>query len=115
MRIDVHTHVAFPEILEMAKTIKLRGDGPGKRDWVPAESRREHVRQAGEVEAKLADPVARLADMDAMGVDLQVVSMNLPMPVYWASAKHGRDIARRCNAMMAGFVSRMPDRFAGIG
>ena len=46
-RIDIHTHVAFPEILGMARAIKLRGNGPGKRDWVPAESKREHVRQAG--------------------------------------------------------------------
>jgi aminocarboxymuconate-semialdehyde decarboxylase len=37
-RVDIHTHVAFPEILNMARAIKLRGNGPGKRDWVPASS-----------------------------------------------------------------------------
>ena len=28
-RIDIHTHVAFPEVLAMARAIKLRGSGPG--------------------------------------------------------------------------------------
>ena len=89
-RIDIHTHVAFPEILAMARGIKLHGNGPGKRDWVPAQSRGEHSRQADAAEDKLKDPHARLADMDAMGVDVQVVSMNLPTPCYWANARLGR-------------------------
>ena len=99
----------------MAKAIKLRGNGPGKRDWVPAELRKEHARQAHEVDAKLTDPKARLADMDAMGVDMQVVSMNLPTPCYWANAKTGALIARACNKAMANFVAAMPQRYVGIG
>ena len=113
--IDVHTHVAFPEILSRARAIKLRGSGPGKRDWVPQESRREHARQAQDAQDKLTDARARLADMDAMGVDIQVVSMNLPTPCYWASADVGAKIARACNDWMAEFVHAVPDRFVGIG
>lgn len=114
-RIDVHTHVAFPDILAMAKTIRLRGDGPGKRDWVPAESRQEHARQTRAIDDKLTDPRARLADMEAMGVDMQVVSMNLPTPCYWANARTGAQIARACNDEMARFVAALPDRYVGIG
>jgi aminocarboxymuconate-semialdehyde decarboxylase len=114
-RVDIHTHVAFPEILRMARAIKLRGNGPGKRDWVPAPSRREHSRQAEEAQDKLTDPRARLADMDAMGVDVQVVSMNLPTPCYWANAPLGAKIARACNELMAEFVAAMPERFVGLG
>ncbi len=114
-RIDIHTHVAFPEILVMARAIKLRGNGPGKRDWVPAQSRGEHSRQADAAEDKLKDPHARLADMDAMGVDVQVVSMNLPTPCYWANARLGAQVARACNEQMASFVGVMPERFVGIG
>jgi aminocarboxymuconate-semialdehyde decarboxylase len=111
----VHTHVAFPEILAMARAIKLRGNGPGKRDWVPAQSRQEHARQTRAIDSKLTDPKARLADMAAMGVDMQVVSMNLPTPCYWANARTGARIARACNDEMARFVAAMPDRYAGIG
>ena len=114
-RIDVHTHVAFPEILAMAKAIKLHGNGPGKRDWVPPQSRQEHARQTRAIDDKLTDPRARLADMDAMGVDLQVVSMNQPTPCYWANARTGRAIARACNVAMARFVAAMPERYVGIG
>ena len=114
-RIDIHTHVAFPEILAMTRAIKLRGNGPGKRDWVPAESKREHMRQAGAAEDKLTDPHARLADMEQMGVDIQVVSMNLPTPCYWASARTGIRISRACNELMARFVAAVPERYVGIG
>jgi aminocarboxymuconate-semialdehyde decarboxylase len=114
-RIDIHTHVAFPEILAMARGIKLRGNGPGKRDWVPAQSRGEHSRQAEAAEDKLEDPHARLADMDAMGVDVQVVSMNLPTPCYWANVRVGAQIARACKDRMGAFVGVTPERFVGIG
>jgi aminocarboxymuconate-semialdehyde decarboxylase len=114
-RIDVHTHVAFPEILAMARSIKVHGSGPGKRDWVPAESRQEHARQTSAIDDKLTDPRARLADMKAMGVDMQVVSMNLPTPCYWANGRQGAEIARACNRLMAEFVNAMPERYVGIG
>jgi aminocarboxymuconate-semialdehyde decarboxylase len=114
-RIDIHTHVAFPEVLAMARAIKVRGNGPGKRDWVPSESRQEHARQTRAIDDKLTDPRARLADMKAMGVDMQVVSMNLPTPCYWANARKGAKIARACNTLMAEFVGAMPDRYVGIG
>jgi aminocarboxymuconate-semialdehyde decarboxylase len=114
-RIDVHTHVAFPDILAMARSIKLRGNGPGKRDWVPAESRQEHTRQTRAIDDKLTDPRARIADMEAMGVGMQVVSMNLPTPCYWANGRKGAEIARACNERMAEFVAAMPERYVGIG
>lgn len=113
--IDMHTHIVIPEVLARAKAVKLRGQGPGKRDWIPAESRKIHAAHSAGVDEKLRLGAARIADMDAMGVDIQVVSMNLPTPSYWAAAKTGREIARVCNDGIAAFVAAMPDRFVGIG
>ena len=111
----MHTHVALPEVLEMARKVKVRGSGPGKQNWIPAGSSREHDRQAKAVAKKLVEPKARLADMKAMGVDIQVISMNLPTPAYWADGATGQRIARACNEGIAEFVAKAPDRFIGIG
>ena len=111
----MHTHVALPEVLEMARKVKVRGSGPGKQNWIPAGSSREHNRQAKAVAKKLVEPKARLEDMDAMRVDIQVISMNLPTPAYWADGATGQRIARACNEGIADFAAKAPDRFIGIG
>jgi aminocarboxymuconate-semialdehyde decarboxylase len=114
-RIDIHTHVELPEVKELAGKIKMRGKGPGKQDWVSPASAAEHTRQTKLIMPKLTDPKVRLKDMDAMGVDIQVLSSNLPTPAYWANGKTGQAVARACNEGVAGMVSADPDRFVGIG
>ena len=114
-RIDIHTHVDLAPVKEIARTIRVRGKGPGKQDWVAPDSAAEHARQTREIMPKLTDPRVRMRDMDAMGVDIQVVSMNLPTPAYWADGRTGQRVARACNEGIAEFVSAAPDRFVGIG
>jgi aminocarboxymuconate-semialdehyde decarboxylase len=114
-RIDMHTHVEVPEVRDLARRIRLRGSGPGKQDWVPAQSRGEHARQTGDITTQLTDPDTRAADMDAMGVDIQVISMNMPTPAYWTNGRLAQQICRAANDGIAAFVRRRPDRFVGIG
>ncbi len=114
-RIDIHTHVTVPEVQSLARQVKLRTKAPGSQDWVPEVSRKIHAAANKSVDAKLRDPKARLDDMDEMGVDIQVVSQNLPNVAYWASNALGQKIARACNDGIARFVEKMPDRFVGVG
>lgn len=114
-RIDIHTHVELPQVKALARKIKVRGSGPGKQDWVSPASAAEHARQTRAIMPKLTNPKVRLRDMDAMGVDIQVVSMNLPTAAYWADGKTGQAVARACNEGIAEFVSAAPERFVGIG
>jgi aminocarboxymuconate-semialdehyde decarboxylase len=114
-RIDVHTHVALPEVLALAKKVKVRGKGPGKQHWVPRPSLKYHSQQSVFPAATLTTPKARLKDMDKMGVDMQVISMNLPTPAYWADGETGQKIARQCNESVAEFVATYPDRYVGLG
>jgi len=113
--IDIHTHVAFPEVQALARKVKVRGSGPGKQNWIPPASRKAHSRQASSMGRKLIDEKARLKDMDRMGVDIQVVSMNLPTPAYWADGATGQKIARTCNETMAEFIQNGGERFIGMG
>ena len=114
-RIDIHTHVEIPEVKALASKIRIRGSGPGKQDWVSPASAAEHARQTKAIMPKLTKPKVRLKDMDAMGIDIQVVSMNLPTSAYWADGKTGQAVARACNEGIAEFVSADANRFVGIG
>jgi len=114
-RIDIHTHVALPEVQALARKVNMRGKGAGKEDWIAPASAKEHARQTKVMLPKLTKPKARLKDMDRMGIDIQVISMNLPTPSYWATGEVGQTIARTCNESIAEFVAAVPDRYVGIG
>jgi aminocarboxymuconate-semialdehyde decarboxylase len=56
----------------------------------------------------------RLKDMDAQGVDVQVLSIHTPFFGYHLDAVQGRRLAREVNDEIAGIVRRWPQRFAGL-
>jgi predicted TIM-barrel fold metal-dependent hydrolase len=79
------------------------------------------LRDAGErspvierVAARLDDlGSGRLADMDAAGTDVQVLSHNVPGPEAFA-ARDAVAVAREMNDELAGAIRAHPDRFAGF-
>jgi predicted TIM-barrel fold metal-dependent hydrolase len=64
----------------------------------------EQVREVGEV---------RIAEMDAAGIDVQVLSLNSP-GVEQLDAAEARTLAREANEFVAAAVNRHPTRFAGF-
>src|SRR5256884_2530603 len=56
----------------------------------------------------------RLKDMDAQGVDVQVVSIHPPFFGYPLDPAQGRALAREVNDEIAGMVLEWPQRFAGL-
>jgi aminocarboxymuconate-semialdehyde decarboxylase len=59
-------------------------------------------------------PEERLQDMDAQGVDMQVLSIHTPFFGYHLPGEEGRALAREVNDEIAGIVRRWPQRFAGL-
>ncbi len=59
------------------------------------------------------DPVARLADMDAAGVDLQVLTLTTP-GVHIEERKRGIELARLVNNAFAELNGRYPTRFTAL-
>src|SRR5262245_17250878 len=59
-------------------------------------------------------PEQRLQDMDAQGVDVQVISIHTPLFGYHLDAAQGRALAREVNAEIAGMTRQWPRRFAGL-
>jgi aminocarboxymuconate-semialdehyde decarboxylase len=59
-------------------------------------------------------PEERLKDMDAQGVDVQVVSIHTPFFGYHLDPVQGRALARDVNDEIAGMTRQWPQRFAGL-
>ena len=57
----------------------------------------------------------RLADMDAMGVDVQVISPSPTQYYYWADADLAREVVRVQNEAIAALCRAHPTRLAGFG
>ena len=59
-------------------------------------------------------PEERIADMDAQGVDVQVVSIHTPFFGYHLDPTRGRELAREVNDEIASMTKQWPARFAGL-
>jgi aminocarboxymuconate-semialdehyde decarboxylase len=59
-------------------------------------------------------PEERLKDMDAQGVDVQVISIHTPFFGHHLDADRGRALAREVNDEIAAMTRQWPRRFAGL-
>jgi aminocarboxymuconate-semialdehyde decarboxylase len=59
-------------------------------------------------------PEERLHDMDAQGVDVQVISIHTPFFGYHLDPAQGRALARDVNDEIAALTRQWPQRFAGL-
>ena len=59
-------------------------------------------------------PEERLIDMDEQGVDIQVVSIAVPLMGYHLEPAQGRQLAREVNDEIASMTRQWPHRFAGL-
>ena len=100
--IDVHSHVRVPEAWELVK------------DRIAREGRYGDMAQANpDNVGNIRNVDKRLADLDAMGIDVQAVSIN---PFwYWADEELARKIIQVQNEKIAALCAAHPDRFVGLG
>lgn len=115
---DVHAHLLLPalhaeverrapELVAEAAALELRRNG--------AESLRNNGPMIGARIPRLTDVGARLAAMDAQGVDRQWVSAS-PNHFYpWAPEGLAVWIATEANRLIAEHVALAPDRLTGLG
>ena len=109
--IDFHAHIIVPEVLNFAYDRSLfaqavAGQGQGGRPAALAE----------EFRARMTDAELRLKDMDAMGVDIQVISPSiLQQCTYFAEPEEALKMERLGNDRVAEAVSRHPNRLVGLG
>ncbi|KQM83557.1 amidohydrolase family protein [Agromyces sp. Leaf222] len=116
--VDVHAHVLLPAL----QAVVQAGDPEGFAAAADLETRRngpESQAASGamirERFAKLTDLGARLAAMDATGVDVQVVSPSPSHYYPWADAELADRVARAASLATAELVASAPERLLGLG
>ncbi len=111
---DVHAHCIPAELIEL-----LRTEGPTIGIEVVPGERGEDVLIAGRVRSGplrpvLSDVAARLAHMDATGVEVQLLSGWVDLTAYALEGDAGAIYARRFNRILADEAGRFPDRFRAL-
>jgi len=113
--IDVHAHVIVPEVYAMAAEHNIFFELP--TDPGVTDAMRDSIKErAAGVLGRMSDVGDRIARMDAMGVDIQVLSASLVhQGLEWADAQTAVRLARVTNDWIAETVAARPGRFIGLG
>ncbi|MFF4584974.1 amidohydrolase family protein [Streptomyces sp. NPDC001388] len=114
--VDVHAHLLLPEVEEAvagraglagARALDARRNGPA--------ALAVNGPMVGERVPRLTDVAARLAAMDAQGVDVQLVSPSPSHYHYWADPRLAERVCRSANEGTAAHCAKAPDRLYGLG
>jgi aminocarboxymuconate-semialdehyde decarboxylase len=114
IRIDIHAHITPPTWEDMRG--RYAGDWPRiVHDRPGCATLLRGDRPFRVVTDQLWDPARRIADMDRMGVDRQLISPPPDLFCYWADPAGAAEFARMQNEHIAEVVARHPTRFYGAG
>jgi aminocarboxymuconate-semialdehyde decarboxylase len=114
MTIDMHSHVMVPEAAALVgphidmTTVPLA-------HFATPNTQALNRKQDADRRPNMLDIDVRLADMDAAGIDLQVIMPPPGQCTYTVPLEMGVQAARIVNDGMAAFVAQRPDRFTALG
>lgn len=111
--IDMHCHMLVPEAEQAARPHQPAVPDSAQR-YASPESRQVSIDMLGRIRERITDVRRRLSEMDAAGVDIQVLSPS-PSYCYWADEELGRELSRTVNNRLAEVVQSHPGRFMALG
>lgn len=111
---DVHAHVSVPESAKLAAEHLDPSQDPRLRYADPRSTAYNRLMNA-EIAGKLTGSAERLADMDAMGIDVQLLSIAPPQYLYRAEPDLGEQISRMQNDRIAEIAAQAPQRLIPMG
>jgi aminocarboxymuconate-semialdehyde decarboxylase len=118
MKIDTHAHVLPPKLPDFSREFgypgfvsleSYKGDGGEEKIRMMKDGK-----VFREVSPNCYDTKARLRDLDAAKVDIQVLSTVPVMFNYWAKGQHALETSKFLNDDLARVVSEEPSRFLGL-
>jgi len=112
--IDIHSHVAVPAAAAFVKPHLDPMTNPLVLHAMP-ETRALNQKQEEDIRERITKHDRRLTELDAMGIDFQLVMPPPPQCYYTVPVEVAVEAARIVNDGIADFVAKMPDRFAGLG
>jgi aminocarboxymuconate-semialdehyde decarboxylase len=111
MKYDLHTHYYPPSYFERIR------QAPGEFSFGTDPTGRTIIRHRGArffgVTAAMTDPAQRLAEMDRVGIDVEVLSVSTPN-VFFAEGAAQVEVARLVNDAYAELIAQHPKRFKGF-
>ena len=112
--IDIHSHIAIPQAAEFVKPHLDPATVPLVNFAAP-ETRAINARQDADRRELMTGHDRRLADLDAMAIDLQLVMCPPPQCYYTVPLDIAVKAARIINDGVAAYVAARPDRFVALG
>jgi aminocarboxymuconate-semialdehyde decarboxylase len=112
--IDIHSHIAVPAAAEFVKphldwsTIPLA-------HFATPETKALSQKQEADIRPRITGYDRRLAELDAMGIDVQLVCPPPPQCYYTVPLDIAVKAARMINDGLAEYVAKKPDRFVALG
>ncbi len=114
--IDVHAHMSDPVVGKFIReTAGRTGGGFVTTSGVSKAMIAAQKRHMDYVRERQRNMPLRLRELDAMGIDMQVISSSPTAGCYWAEGKTGLEMAAHNNDLVAETVAKYPDRFVGVG
>lgn len=111
--VDVHSHVVSREAAHLAASTFRPEFDPFSYYSDPRSNAWNEALAAGYT-GLFHDAAERLARMDTMGIDIQVLSPTPQQYYYWAEPELGARLARLQNENVAAIAAAAPERFLGI-
>jgi aminocarboxymuconate-semialdehyde decarboxylase len=117
LKIDVHTHILPERLPDFHERPGADGDRFVRIEHQEGGRARMIVNGSlfREIEPNSWSVEARLAECDAAGIGVQVLSTVPVMFSYWAQPDPALELARHLNDHIAGIVAAHPRRFVGLG
>lgn len=114
LTVDIHAHVAIPRAAEFARphldmsTIPLA-------HFADDATKALSAKQEADIRERIAGNDERIAQLDAMGIDIQVVCPPPPQCYYTVPLDIAVKATQMVNEGLAEFVTRRPDRYVALG
>lgn len=117
LTIDLHCHALVPSVEALVAGLPQKAAEPDIMLKTMGEAAVAHNNSSMLPIAgpRLTRLDQRLADMDAMGVDVQLVSPSPTQYYYWAEPELARQIVRQQNEAIAEMCHSHPTRLVGLG
>jgi aminocarboxymuconate-semialdehyde decarboxylase len=111
MKLDLHTHYYPESYFRMLREI------PSEFSFDQDLTGRTIIKYRGArffgVTQPMSDPAKRLADMDRVGIDIEVLSLSTPN-IFFADERRQAEVARIVNDAYAELIAAHPNRFKGF-
>jgi len=113
--IDIHAHMMDLDVYAVTVAHSAFGKSTVDPSLGP-EAKQKAKERSDFVCAKMSDTKERMAEMDKMGVDVQVLSASLVHQcTYWAEPEESLRLERKLNDKCAAMVATNPRRLIGLG